>query len=104
MDFDRLVELRPLELLHQADRLGRRVLPLAIDLLARRQVCLAVLAHQTTSTPIDRAVPATIFVAASRSLAFRSGIFFSAICRSWAWVILPTFSRFGSPEPLSMPI
>jgi hypothetical protein len=37
---------------------------------------------QTTSTPIERAVPAMIFAAASMSLAFRSFIFFSAICRS----------------------
>ena len=57
-----------------------------------------------TSTPIERAVPAMIFVAASRSLALRSSSFFSAISRSWAWVILPTLARCGSPEPLSMPI
>ena len=29
-----------------------------------------------------------IFAAASMSLAFRSFIFFSAICRSWSWVIV----------------
>ena len=42
-----------------------------------------------------------IFVAASMSFAFRSCIFFSAISRSWASVILPTLSRCGSAEPLS---
>ena len=45
-----------------------------------------------------------IFEAWSRSFALRSGIFFSAISRTWALVIVPTFSRLGSPEPLSMPI
>ena len=45
-----------------------------------------------------------IFDAWSTSLAFRSGIFVSAIWRTWRWVIVPTFSRLGSPEPFSMPI
>jgi hypothetical protein len=27
----------------------------------------------------------------------------SAICRTWAEVIVPTFSTCGSPEPLSIP-
>ena len=40
-----------------------------------------------------------IFVAASRSFAFRSFIFFSAISRSWACVILPATSRPGLLEP-----
>ena len=44
-----------------------------------------------------------IFEAASRSLAFRSGILRSAIWRTWAAVIVPTFSRCGSPEPFSIP-
>ena len=30
--------------------------------------------------------------------------FFSAIARTCSLVIVPTFVRFGSPEPLSMPI
>ena len=42
-----------------------------------------------------------IFAAWSTSWALRSGSFFSAIARSWAWVILPTLSWCGSPEPLS---
>ena len=57
-----------------------------------------------TSTPIERAVPSMIFIAWSTSLAFRSGIFVSAIWRTWSRLIVPTFSRFGSPEPFSMPI
>ena len=65
------------------DRLGGRVLARAVEALLGVDVCLAVLGHaQTTSTPIERAVPAMIFAAASMSLAFRSFIFFSAIARS----------------------
>ena len=44
-----------------------------------------------------------IFEAASRSLAFRSGILRSAIARHCAAVRVPTFSRFGSPEPFGIP-
>src|SRR5437588_6394545 len=107
MHLDRLVELHAPQLLDQRDRVGRRVLPLAVELLPGVEVCLAVLGHlvgsspHTTSTPIDRAVPAMIFAAASTSLAFRSFIFFSAICLSWSWVIVPTLSRWGSAEPFS---
>ena len=53
---------------------------------------------------MDRAVPSMIFEAWSRSFALRSGIFFSAIARTWALEIVPTLSRFGSPEPLSIPM
>src|SRR3954454_133472 len=45
-----------------------------------------------------------IFIAWSTSCALRSLSFFSAIARSWSWLIRPTFSRCGSPEPFSMPI
>jgi hypothetical protein len=48
-----------------------------------------------TSTPIERAVPAMIFEAASMSLAFRSGILRSAIARIWSGVIVPTFLTWG---------
>src|SRR3954468_20154764 len=43
-----------------------------------------------------------IRAACSTSRAFRSGIFVSAIWRTCARVSRPTFSRFGSPEPLSI--
>src|SRR3954470_17287192 len=43
-----------------------------------------------------------IFAAWSTSCALRSWSFFSAMSRSWAWVIFPTLSRFGSEEPFSM--
>ena len=78
----------------------------AVDPLAKLPVALAVLSSltPTTSTPIERAVPSMIFIAWSTSLAFRSGILVSAIWRTWARLIVPTFSRFGSPEPFSIPI
>src|SRR5439155_17791574 len=62
----------------------------------------AVAGHQrSTSTPIDRAVPAMISAACSTSCAFRSSSFVSAICRTCAFVSRPTLFRFGSAEPLS---
>ena len=91
---DRLVELRALELLDERDRLGGRVLALAVDLGLGLDVRLSVLGHHaTTSTPIERAVPAMIFAAWSTSCALRSCSFFSAISRSCACVIRPTLSR-----------
>src|SRR6185503_7968142 len=72
---------------------------LAVDLGLRGLETLA--GHQaSTSTPIERAVPAMICIAPSTSFAFRSGIFVSAISRSCDWLSLPTFSRFGTLEPL----
>ena len=53
--------------------------------------------------PIERAVPAMIFSAASIELALRSGIFVSAICRSCAAVSVPTLVLCGSLLPLSTP-
>src|SRR4051812_19925198 len=64
VDLDRLVELRTLGVLHQLDGLVRGVLAGAIDLRLGLVVGLAVLRHYaTTSTPIERAVPAMIFAA-----------------------------------------
>ena len=60
--------------LTRRDRLGRRVLALAVDLVAGLEVVLAVLGHQPiTSTPIERAVPAMIFAAWSTSLRVEVG-------------------------------
>src|SRR3954471_4251850 len=53
--------------------------------------------------PIDRAVPAMIFSAWSRSLALRSAIFVVAISRTWSRVTVATFVLCGSPDPLSTP-
>jgi hypothetical protein len=64
VDLDRLVEAGALCLLHEADRLVRRVLALAVDPLARLGVLAPVLGHYaTTSTPIERAVPSMILAA-----------------------------------------
>src|SRR5215213_5425090 len=50
-----------------------------------------------------RAVPSTIFDAPSMSAAFKSGILVLAISSTCARLTVPTFSRFGSPLPLSRP-
>src|SRR3954468_22893858 len=97
---DRFVELGSARLLEQRDRLGGRVLALAVDLRACLEELLAV-CHQPTSTPIERAVPSMIFAACSTVWAFRSGSLRSAIWLTWSRVSLPTFVRFGSAEPLS---
>lgn len=60
--------------------------------------------YSSTVTPMLRAVPAMMFMAASTSLALRSGSFIVAISRSWSWVIEPTFTSLGSPEPFAMPV
>src|SRR5262249_39067017 len=100
---DGLVELRCLHVLEETDRLDGGVLLLAVERGARVAVVLAVAAHRTSvSTPIDCAAPATMRIACSMSRALRSGIFVSAIWRTWSRVRRPTFSRFGSPEPFSM--
>ena len=44
-----------------------------------------------------------IFIAASMSLALRSGILTSAISRTWSLVSLPTLVLCGSPEPFWTP-
>ena len=49
--------------------------------------------------PIDRAVPAIVRIAASRSVVLRSGIFVVAMSLSCFWEILPTLILFGSFEP-----
>src|SRR2546422_8327 len=103
-DVHRLVELGVRGGLHLVHRLaGSRELA-GLERRRRRAVALAVDAHQsTTSSPMDRAVPAIIFMAPSRSTALRSGSFSSAIFRTWARVTFPTFCRFDVGEPFSMP-
>lgn len=53
--------------------------------------------------PMLAAVPATILMADSIFLQFKSGSFSVAIARSCSMVIFPTFSSFGSFEPFSAP-
>src|SRR5690606_35308410 len=60
-------------------------------------------AAQLMVMPIERAVPAMIFTAASMSFAFRSSILVAAISRTWASVRVPTFCVCGTPEPLATP-
>src|SRR5882757_1403998 len=56
-----------------------------------------------TSNPIDRAVPSTVFTAASSDAAFRSGILVLAISSTCFFVTLPTLVLFGTPEPFGIP-
>src|SRR3954463_16094096 len=61
---DGLVELRALGVLDQLDGLGRGVLARAVHLRPSLDVALPVLGHYaTTSTPMERAVPAMILAA-----------------------------------------
>lgn len=48
-------------------------------------------------------MPAIWLIAASIVAAVRSGILRSAISRTWALVMLATFSLLGTPEPFSTP-
>src|ERR1700691_6563862 len=53
--------------------------------------------------PMERAVPAMIFSAASIEVAFRWGILVAATGRPWAMVSEPTLVLCGSALPLSTP-
>ena len=53
--------------------------------------------------PMFRAVPITVRTADSRLVVFKSGILVLAISSTCFLETLPTFVRFGSPEPLTMP-
>ena len=55
------------------------------------------------SNPMFLAVPSMILLAASRSLALRSGSLSRAMSSICFAVTLPTFSLLGAPEPLAMP-
>ena len=89
-DFDRLVELGERRLLDDLERLLGLVAPAELAVLRGGLVLLAVGLHQsTTSTPIERAAPATIAIADSIESQFRSGILISAIFLTCALVILP---------------
>src|SRR6266446_3977317 len=55
------------------------------------------------SSPMLRAVPAMMRIAASIVVALRSAILVSAIWRICSAVTVPIFSRFGVPDPLTMP-
>src|ERR1700683_4083235 len=55
----------------------------------------------TTSTPIERAVPFTEFMAASTVKQFKSGILILAISSTCFSVILPTRFLFGTDDPVA---
>src|SRR5690606_40239428 len=97
-----LVELRRRGGLEQLHRLAQAVAARRVGRLQRRLHPLAA-PHQpsTTSMPIERAVPAMMFIAESMSFALRSGSLSCAISRSWARVTVPTLLRLGSPDPFS---
>src|SRR5687767_1419175 len=103
-DIHRLVELGEGGVLHQGHRIRNRVLPHPIDLGHRRAELLSPRGHQsTTSSPMDRAVPAIMRMALSRLAALRSAILISAIFLTWARVTRPTLIRLGCPLPFSIP-
>ena len=56
-----------------------------------------------TSTPIERQVPSMVRIAASTVAACRSTIFFSAISRILALVMVPALVTRFLPEPYSRP-
>src|SRR5262249_58783450 len=99
-----LVEVALRQRLHEVERLGRRVQPVAIELARGIHVLLAGAAHESlTSMPAERAVPSTCLIAPSGSIAFRSGILVSAICRTCSRVTEPTFSMRALGDPFSRP-
>src|SRR5690606_41621719 len=104
-DLDRGVELGRSGLPGDADRRGGAVELAGLELLARGAICLGSGRHDYASTviPIDRAVPAMIFSAASTSFALRSAILVSAIWRRASFESFPTLTVCGVPEPLPMP-
>src|SRR5215472_14319759 len=105
-DVHRLVELGGRRLLDHLEGLGDGIVLVVLAqlvpaLLALRELVL----HFTPSTvtPIERALPAMVRTAASRSAAVRSGILVLAISSAWARVILPTLSVCGVLLPDSIP-
>ena len=53
--------------------------------------------------PMLRAVPTTMRIPCSTVLAFKSGIFNSAISRTLSRPTFATLSRLGTPEPFGIP-
>src|SRR5262249_2440244 len=103
-DLDGLIELRLGPLLDHLHRFFDRVELAAIDTFAELGRALSELCHgaySVTSMPIERAEPATIFMAASMVSVFRSFIFCWAISRTCDDVMVPALSRPGVFDPLS---
>src|SRR5262245_46510223 len=96
-------------LFDQRDTLPRRVLLERVYLLGGGAVLLSVSWHQSrcnpysrTATPMLRAAPSIMRMAASTSLAFKSFILISAISRTLARGMVPAIARPGVPPPFSM--
>src|SRR6202171_3478339 len=100
-NLDGLVEFRLGAFLDHLDGVRERIKLLAINALAGLLQTFSNChdRYPATSTPIERAEPSTIFMAASMVSQFRSFIFASAISRTCALVTAPALSRPGSFEP-----
>ena len=113
VELDGLVERRRGRLLDQGDGLFRLVfatlfkqgLGLSVPLASNchESVLGSGYAPRSTVMPMLLAVPSTILMAASMSMAFRSFIFCSAISFTLEAGTEPTFSAWGSLLPFSMP-
>src|SRR5207245_11009608 len=92
-------------LLADRQRVHHGVIPVVLTQLRPGLLPFRELAHFTPSTvtPIERALPAIVRTAASRSAAVRSGILAFAISSAWARVIFPTLSVCGVLLPDSIP-
>src|SRR5262249_56759338 len=100
-DLDGLIELRFGAVLDHFHRVVDRIELLAIDAFAGLGRALSVLCHgaySVTSMPMERAEPATIFMAASMVSQLRSFIFCSAISRTCVRVMEPAWSRPAAPQ------
>src|SRR5258705_114219 len=102
---DGLVEFRDRRLLDDLQGIEQRVIPVVLAQLRPGLFPFREFAHFTPSTvtPIERALPAIVRTAASRSAAVRSGILALAISSAWARVIFPTLSVCGVLLPDSIP-
>jgi hypothetical protein len=80
-NFDGFIELGRGCALDFRNGIGQAIILITVDAVLGIVQAFTGLGHyySPTSTPIDRAVPAIIFAAASMSFAFRSGILDSAI-------------------------
>src|SRR5437660_7528691 len=107
VQFDGFVELGVGRLFDQLDAILRRILLQRVDPGGGGGVLLSVLWHvfdqSWTVTPMLRAAPSIMRIAAWMSLAFRSFILVSAISLTLARRITPALALPGVPLPLSIP-
>ena len=84
-----------------SDRELRDLLATELELVTQDEFEKAIGVSQRRRIPIERAVPATDFMAASSDSQFRSGSFVLAISSTCFFVTVPTFVLFGSAEPFA---